>query len=93
VLAAKEEKLITGGVSASAAATVTDEERRAARKAAYLAMIADKEDRPHAQLAAKNRRLPSLAARLRLYLLIYALKKIISLLFLQGPVRKNKELR
>jgi hypothetical protein len=34
VPAAKEEKLITGGVSANAVATATDEERRAARKAA-----------------------------------------------------------
>jgi hypothetical protein len=64
VPAAKEEKLITGGVSANAAATVTDEERRAARKAAYLAMIADAEARRHAQLAAMKQRLP-LAARLR----------------------------
>jgi hypothetical protein len=58
---AKEEKLITGGVSANAAATATDEERRGARKAAYLAMIADTEARRHAQLAAMKQRLPSLA--------------------------------
>jgi hypothetical protein len=65
VPAAKEEKLITGGVSANAVATATDEERRAARKAAYLARIADAEARRHAQLTDMKQRLPSLAARLR----------------------------
>jgi hypothetical protein len=63
--APKEEKLTTGGVSAEAAATATDEERRAARKATYLAMIADAEACRHARLAAMKQRLPSLAARLR----------------------------
>jgi hypothetical protein len=48
VPAAKEEKLIVGGVSAYAVATVTDEERRAARKATYLAGIADAKARRHA---------------------------------------------
>jgi hypothetical protein len=41
VPAAKEEKPITAGVSAGAAATATDEEGRTARKAAYLALLAD----------------------------------------------------
>jgi hypothetical protein len=51
VLAAKEEKLIVGGVSASTAATVTDEERRAARKATFLAGIAGATDRHEAASA------------------------------------------
>jgi hypothetical protein len=59
--AAKEERLITGGMSASTAATTT----RAALKAAYLARIADKKARRHAQLTDMKQRLPSLAARLR----------------------------
>ena len=63
--AAKEEKLIVGGVSANAVATVTDEERRAALKAAHLARIADEKASRHAQLTDMKQRLPSLAARLR----------------------------
>ncbi len=54
--AAKEEKLIVGGVSANVVATVTDEERRAARKAAYLAGIADAKARRHAQLTDMKQR-------------------------------------
>jgi hypothetical protein len=65
VPAAKEEKLIVGRVSANAVATVTDEERRAARKAAYLAGIADAKARHHARLTDMKQRLPSLVARLR----------------------------
>jgi hypothetical protein len=65
VPAAKEEKLIVGGVSANAVATVTDEERRAARKVAHLAGIADEKASRHAQLTNMKLRLPSLAARLR----------------------------
>jgi hypothetical protein len=65
VPAAKEEKLIAGGVSANAVATVADEERRAARKVAHLARLADEKASRHAQLTGMKQRLPSLAARLR----------------------------
>ncbi len=41
VPAAKAEKLTVGGMSPSTAATTTDEERRAARKVAYLTLVAD----------------------------------------------------
>jgi hypothetical protein len=63
--AAKEEKPTTVRVSAGAAATETDEEGRAARKAAYLALLADTRARHHARLAAMKQRLRFLAARLR----------------------------
>jgi hypothetical protein len=65
VPAAKKEKPTTAGVSAGAAATATDEEGRTARKAAYLALLADMRARHHARLAAMKQRLPFLAARLR----------------------------
>jgi hypothetical protein len=52
-------------MSAGAAAAATDEEGRAARKAAYLALLADARARYHARLAAIKQRLPALAARLR----------------------------
>ncbi len=65
VSTAKEEKLIVGGVSANAVATATDEERRAARKAAYLTMVADTKAHCRAQLTDMNQPLPSLAARMR----------------------------
>jgi hypothetical protein len=65
VPAAKEEKLVVGGVSANVVVTATDEERRAARKATYLAGIADAKARRQARLTDMKQRLPSLAARLR----------------------------
>ena len=65
VPAAKEEKLIVGGASASTAATTADEERRAARKVAYLTLVADTEARRRARLTDMKQRLPSLAAQLQ----------------------------
>ncbi len=65
VPAEEEEKLTVGGVSASTAATTADEERRAARKVAYLTLVADAKARRRARLTDMKQRLPSLAAQLR----------------------------
>ncbi|MFN9910475.1 MAG: hypothetical protein ACK56F_30910, partial [bacterium] len=65
VPAAKEEKFIIDGASESTATTTADEERRAARKVAYLSLVADRDARRRTRLTDMKQRLPSLATRLR----------------------------